>query len=78
MIDADHAAWADPAIDVAPLLAHYDPAELALDLDDEVLRRAAIHRRSLSLQVAAAAELAGDDSLRDHALGNFARRQLGR
>ncbi|ACU85878.1 hypothetical protein FM106_05580 [Brachybacterium faecium] len=74
LIDTDHAAWADPAIDVAPLLAHHPRAELAADLPAAVLDRAAAHRRVLSLQVAAAAQLRGDHALRDHALRNFARR----
>lgn len=74
LIDTDHAAWADPAIDIAPLLATYSREDLAADVPGDVLARAAAHRRTLSLQVAAAAQLSGDLSLRDHALGNFARR----
>ena len=35
-----------------------------------LVRRALIHRATLSLQVAAAAELVGDAPLRDHALAN--------
>lgn len=73
-IDTDHAAWADPAIDVAPLLAVYDAQRLAADLSSELVERAASHRRTLSLQVAAAAQLSGDLPLRDHALANFRRR----
>lgn len=74
LIDTDHAAWADPAIDIAPLLASYPEHELAADISPRLLARAAAHRRTLSLQVAAAAWLRGDHRLRDHALGNFARR----
>ena len=74
LIDTDHAAWADRAIDIAPLLSAYGRDALAADLPGEVLNRAAAHRRVLSLQVAAAAELRGDGKLRDHALANFARR----
>lgn len=74
LIDTDHAAWADPAIDVAPLLAHYPGDRLAADLSSPLLDRAVAHRRVLSLQVAAGAQLRGDRALRDHALGNFARR----
>jgi hypothetical protein len=77
LIDPDNAAWADPAIDVAPLLAHYPADDLACDIGRSTLRRASLHRRTLPLQVAAAAELAGDAALRDHALGNFARRNQG-
>lgn len=74
LIDTDHAAWADPAIDVAPLRGFYSWQELAADLPAPLLNRAAAHRRTLSLQVAAAAQLRGDQPLRDHALTNFARR----
>ncbi|ASK64922.1 hypothetical protein CFK39_02710 [Brachybacterium avium] len=70
-IDTDHAAWADPAIDVAPLLTVYGAQRLAADLSSELVERAASHRRTLSLQVAAAAQLSGDLLLRDHALENF-------
>lgn len=76
-IDTDHASWADPAIDVAPLLAVYPAEELAADLDSALLERAGAHRRTLSLQVAAAAHLRGDERLRDHALANFRRRIRG-
>lgn len=74
LIDTDHAAWADPAIDLAPLLANYPRDQLAADLPSDLLERASAHRRTLSLQVAAAAELSGDPALRDHALANFSRR----
>ena len=75
LIDTDHAAWGDPAIDVAPLIAWYGDAALRGSCDAAVLARARTIRRTLPLQVAAAAELAGDSALRDHALGNFARRE---
>ncbi|GAB3261976.1 hypothetical protein GCM10027425_25670 [Alteromonas gracilis] len=42
--------------------------------DARTLARARAHRATLSLQVAAAAHLCGLPSLRDHALGSFARR----
>lgn len=74
VIDTDHAAWADRAIDIAPLFSAYGRDALAADLPGEVLDRAVAHRCVLSLQVAAAAELRGDGKLRDHALDNFARR----
>ncbi|TDE88810.1 aminoglycoside phosphotransferase family protein [Occultella glacieicola] len=74
MIDLDHAAWADPAIDVAPLIGQFGAAQVAEIAEPAVLSRAMHHRATLSLQVAAAAQLAGDTELRDFALGNFARR----
>ncbi|WP_154795998.1 phosphotransferase family protein [Occultella kanbiaonis] len=74
MIDFDHAAWADPAIDVAPLIGQFGAAQVAEIVAPAVLDRAMHHRATLSLQVAAAAQLAGDAELRDFALGNFTRR----
>lgn len=74
LIDTDHAAWADPAIDIAPLLTSYPCGDLAADLPAPLIERAVTHRRTLSLQVAAAASLHGDQRLCAHALGNFARR----
>lgn len=74
LIDLDHAAWADPAIDVAPLVGRYGARQVAEIVPDQLLHRAMVHRASLSLQVAAAAELAGRDGLRDHALRNFSHR----
>ncbi|OUE24128.1 phosphotransferase [Clavibacter michiganensis] len=74
LIDLDHAAAADPAVDAAPLVGSYGAAAVAQIVPADVLARAKAHRASLPLQVAAAAELAGDPALRDHALANFARR----
>ena len=74
LIDFDHFGWGDPAIDVAPLVGKFSVTQLSGDFDRELLRRAMFHRASLPLQVASAAELAGDVALRDHALGNFVRR----
>lgn len=74
LIDPDAACAGEPATDVAPLLAWYPAADLARDVSPAVLARARVLRRILPLQVAAAAELAGDAGLRDHALGNFVRR----
>ena len=74
LIDLDHAAVGDPAIDVAPLLGRFGAAALADALSPTVLSRAMLHRATLSLQVAAAADLRGDEALRDFALSNFARR----
>jgi aminoglycoside phosphotransferase (APT) family kinase protein len=74
LVDLDHAALGDPAIDVAPLLGRYGAAALSEVVEPDVLHRAMVHRATLSLQVAAAAELAGDDQLRDFALRNFATR----
>jgi aminoglycoside phosphotransferase (APT) family kinase protein len=74
LVDLDHAAVGDPAIDVAPLLGRFGATALSAVVEAEVLRRAMVHRATLSLQVAAAAELAGDCGLRDFALRNFAAR----
>lgn len=74
LIDTDHAAWADPAIDIAPLLGVYGRDSLAADLPGAMLDRAATHRRVLSLQVAVAADRRADRTLREHALANFVRR----
>ncbi|MGY5765942.1 phosphotransferase family protein [Brachybacterium sp. DNPG3] len=74
IIDVDHAAWADPAVDVAPLLAFYPRGDLARDLPAALLDRAVRLRRSLPLQVAAAAHLRGDIALREHALGRAGNR----
>jgi hypothetical protein len=74
LIDLDHAAVADPAIDVAPLLGQFGSAVVGSVVEPETLRRAMLHRATLSLQVAASAELCHDYSLRDFALNNFTRR----
>lgn len=74
VIDFDHFGWGDPAIDVAPLVGTFSVAQLSGDFERDLLRRAMFHRASLSLQVASAAELAGDVALRDHALANFVHR----
>ena len=74
IIDTDNAAWADPATDIAPLLSHYPAKDLSPDFPPLILQRAALIKRSLALQIAAAGEIAGDIELRDHALRNFARR----
>lgn len=76
LIDTDNAAWADPALDIAPLLASYPEEDLAADFSDPLMQRAIAHRRTLSLQVAAAAAVRGDTELVTHALGNFRRRVL--
>jgi hypothetical protein len=74
LIDFDHLGLGDPAIDIAPLVGKFSIAELSADFESEILRRAMIHRASLPLQVAAAAELAGNAELRDYAPGNFTHR----
>jgi Ser/Thr protein kinase RdoA (MazF antagonist) len=74
LIDLDHAAFGDPAIDVAPLLGQFGSSALGDALSSALLSRAMLHRATLSLQVAAAAELRGDDALRDFALSNFDKR----
>jgi len=74
LIDADHACWGDPAMDVAPLVGTFGAARVAQIAPPELVQRALYHRASLPLQVAAAAQLIGDCALRDHALRNFATR----
>lgn len=74
LIDLDNVCAGEDGLDVAPLLAHYPFEDLRRDFSHDTLGRAATVRRSLPLQVAAAAELAGDVALRDHALANFVRR----
>lgn len=74
LIDPDNLCLGDEAIDVAPLLGFYPVADLVRDLPSAVVARAVSVKRTLPLQVAVAAQLAGDARLRDHALGNFAAR----
>lgn len=74
VIDFDHATIGDPAIDVAPLIGQFGAAKLAQIYDSEMISRAKLHRASLALQVAAAADLINDAKLRNHALGNFQKR----
>ncbi len=74
LIDLDHAALGDPAIDVAPLVGQFGASALADVIGPQLLHRAMLHRATLSLQVAAAAELRHDTALRDFALANFSER----
>ena len=74
LVDFDNACLGDPAMDLAPLIGIFGAAALADIADAELVSRAQLHRASLSLQVAAAAELGGDGELRDFALGNFSDR----
>jgi aminoglycoside phosphotransferase (APT) family kinase protein len=74
LIDFDHATVGDPAIDVAPLIGQFGAEALAEIVAPATLQRALAHRATLSLQVAVAAELAGDTALRDFALANFTKR----
>lgn len=74
LVDLDHACVGDSAIDIAPLVGIHGAAAVAQICPGEELDRAMRHRASLPLQVAAAADLAGLASLRDHALRNFSRR----
>lgn len=74
LIDFDHFGWGDSAIDVAPLVGKFSLAQVSSDFEPGLLRRPMFHRAALSLQVASAAELAGDLALRDHALANFVHR----
>lgn len=74
LIDFDHGCVGDPAMDAAPLIGFFGAAAVESVVDLPTLERGMLHRASLSLQVAAAGELLGDDALRDHALANFAAR----
>lgn len=74
LIDFDNAGVGDPAIDLAPLIGTFESARVRDIADSDMVDRARLHRASLPLQVAAAAELAGDPSLKEHALGNFVTR----
>lgn len=74
LIDLDHACVGDPAIDIAPLIGFHGFQAIRPIADADTLRRAMIHRATLSLQVAAAAHLNGSYELRDHALNNFTSR----
>ena len=74
LFDWDHLCAGDPAIDLAPLVGIYGAAHVAEITDPATLNRAMTHRATLSLQVAAAGELAGNTALREHALNNFVTR----
>ncbi len=74
LIDVDNACIGDPANDIAPLIGSYGARQVAQVASDELLHRGMAHRATLSLQVAAAAQLAGRHALRDHALSYFIRR----
>lgn len=74
LIDLDHACVGDPAIDIAPLIGFHGFQAIRPIADADTLRRAMIHRATLSLQVAAAAHLNGSYELRGHALKNFTSR----
>ena len=76
LIDWDNATVGDPAIDVAPFVKQFPLANLAAAFDNDLLARARCHSKTLSLQVAAAARLAGDQNLELHAVTNFHRRAL--
>ncbi|SEE08967.1 Phosphotransferase enzyme family protein [Ruania alba] len=74
VIDWDHAAWGDPAIDIAPLIGTFGAADLRSAFEPAILERALVHRATLPLQVAAAATIVGNRALCDHALRNFCTR----
>lgn len=74
LLDFDHSCAGDPAIDAATLIGAYGAAAVGEIVDGRTLERGMVHRASLALQLAAAAHELGDGPLRDHALGNFARR----
>lgn len=74
LIDLDHACVNDQAMDVATLIGRYGADQVGDIVSDALLSRGMVHRATLPLQVAAAGELAGRASLRDHGLANFAAR----
>lgn len=74
LIDWDHACVGDPAIDIAPLIGGHGSSAVSQVVAAEDLERSMIHRATLPLQVAAAAALAGQTALRDHAVQNFTQR----
>jgi aminoglycoside phosphotransferase (APT) family kinase protein len=74
LLDVDHACLGDPAIDAASLISFFGARRVSQIVDHDMLDRAMIHRASLTLQLAAAADLVADTGLRDHALDNFASR----
>ena len=76
LIDWDNATVGDPAIDIAPFIRQFPLANLAATFDHDLLARARCHSKTLSLQVAAAARLAGDQDLELHAVTNFHQRAL--
>jgi hypothetical protein len=71
VIDLDNACIGDPALDLAPLIGAFGSASVADIADREMIARARVHRASLPLQVAAAAQLIDDSKLKDFALSNF-------
>ena len=71
VIDLDNACIGDPALDLAPLVGAFGSASVADIADREMIARARVHRASLPLQVAAAAQLIDDSKLKDFALSNF-------
>lgn len=74
LIDVDHAAVGDYAIDCSWLVRAFPIEELRRDLSHDILSRARLHLAAGSLQVAAAAFVIGDEALLLHALENFAAR----
>lgn len=71
LIDWDNACVASQVLDIAPLVGHFGVDRLARYLPREELVDAARYRASLPLQVAAAAEIVGDEDLRERALATF-------
>ncbi|SJM66803.1 hypothetical protein FM101_10050 [Arthrobacter rhombi] len=74
IVDLDNACVADPALDLAPLIGQFGSNRVADIANRETVARAKIYRASLSLQVAAAAELVSDWKLKEFALCNFLER----
>lgn len=74
IVDLDNACVGDPALDLAPLISQFGSNRVADLASRETVARAKTYRASLSLQVAAAAELVEDWKLKEFALSNFLKR----
>jgi len=74
VIDWDHAAMGDPAIDIAGILTSFG-TNAAKDISDAgTLHRASLHRATFPLQVAAAGHLHDDERLQSTGIRNFEQR----
>ena len=74
VLDWDHAAMGDPAIDVAGILTSIGTSAAASIADAETLHRASLHRATFPLQIAAAGLLHDDERLMGTGIRNFEQR----
>ncbi len=74
VLDWDHAALGDPAIDVAGILTSFGVQAAGDIADPNTLHRASLHRATFPLQVAAAGHLHDDERLRNTGITNFEQR----